>query len=475
MSRSIDTLVLNELSAESLRAFILWYFKIGSYEYRYTDCDVPLLGHKPHQIGNLITNGDMELDSNWSAVNTPETCERSSADKHLGTYSWHIIDNPASAGGMYQANIKIEKGKKYRYTTWYKVISGAIQIRLWESPGGKMHNVTNLTDSSWTKLTQIITAEMTNYTGSTYVEMLNASGSTAAEFYIDDVSIYEEEEMSNGTFDQDAEWNKGTGWSIANGVAHCDGSQTSPSDLYKLNVTNKYSTWQISLKIKNYSAGSLKFGLTGKVDNEPARSANGTFTQYQVNNWEYDTLYIKADANFIADIDDVQVKEVELYTPLDMKVQPIRYSATGIVDEAKIEAINLNEKFTALFVGQSIQGSASNIKLAILDSDYINVSGPEMYFDGEIDSWLLDEEKVKVTLINFLSQWQKKTINRHSPSCRYRVFKDTTYCKYSGGETWCDRSYARCQALGNTANFGGFYTLPDMVDKEIWWGQKQKL
>ncbi len=41
------------------------------------------------------------------------------------------------------------------------------------------------------------------------------------------------------------------------------------------------------------------------------------------------------------------------------------------------------------------------------------------------------------------------------PSCQW-TFKGTE-CEYSGGETSCNKTFARCQELNNTIRFGGFY------------------
>ncbi len=43
--------------------------------------------------------------------------------------------------------------------------------------------------------------------------------------------------------------------------------------------------------------------------------------------------------------------------------------------------------------------------------------------------------------------------------CTYRRFKGAQ-CGYSGSETECDRTSSRCSALGNSARFGGFPSLP---------------
>lgn len=91
-------------------------------------------------------------------------------------------------------------------------------------------------------------------------------------------------------------------------------------------------------------------------------------------------------------------------------------------------------------------------------------------FEGLIDSWSMSEGKIEITVANILSQWAQRTLSKHSASCRWKEFKGTE-CGYAGSETWCDRTYARCEVLSNTASFGGFRWLPSIVDKEIWWGR----
>ncbi len=57
----------------------------------------------------------------------------------------------------------------------------------------------------------------------------------------------------------------------------------------------------------------------------------------------------------------------------------------------------------------------------------------------------------------------------YAPTCTYRTFKGAQ-CGYAGAETTCDRSFARCTALSNTARFGGFTAMPaDEVDATWNW------
>jgi len=107
------------------------------------------------------------------------------------------------------------------------------------------------------------------------------------------------------------------------------------------------------------------------------------------------------------------------------------------------------------------------------DGEFVG-PGAVIVHQGEIDSWSLTEEAVRITVSDELVRWSQRTLSTYSPSCRWKKFKGTE-CKYSGSETWCDRSYDRCSALGNTDNYGGFRWLPSLEKKIIWWGQESKV
>jgi hypothetical protein len=112
--------------------------------------------------------------------------------------------------------------------------------------------------------------------------------------------------------------------------------------------------------------------------------------------------------------------------------------------------------------------------IALLDRDG-SVIGIATLFIGDIDAWDLDEERLKLTAVSVMNAWSQETLNLHSPSCRWKEFKNAATCKYAGAETWCDRTYTRCSSLGNTANYGGFRWLPSIVDKVLWWGRTPKI
>jgi hypothetical protein len=167
-----------------------------------------------------------------------------------------------------------------------------------------------------------------------------------------------------------------------------------------------------------------------------------------------------------------------IYSPRGFKIDPIGYSLGTIVDQVGIQIDNIDSMLSASFTGSTPQGSEAVLSLVILDDNLDLVGGTHVtLFEGEIDSFTLKEDTVKMTVTSKLAQWSQKTLSKHSASCRWKVFNSSTLgtvgteCASTAGEAWCDRTYDRCAALSNTTNFGGFRWLPSIVDKDIWWGR----
>jgi hypothetical protein len=186
------------------------------------------------------------------------------------------------------------------------------------------------------------------------------------------------------------------------------------------------------------------------------------------------------------------------YTPRKFTPESVRYSNNEIVSSVTFTIDDIDMDLKAVFVGGTPQGGAVKYSLIVLyenyqlystfnltttagdlltgGGDYLVVSDNEgesaILFEGLIDDWEADETELRLTVKSIAIQWSRKNISKQSASCRWKVFKGTE-CAYSGAETWCDRTYARCEALGNTANFGGERWLPSIVGKSIWWGRVQ--
>lgn len=121
------------------------------------------------------------------------------------------------------------------------------------------------------------------------------------------------DEIVNGDFASDTTWDKGTGWTIAAGVAH---HSTGTSSYLKQTTTamNLNATFEVIFTLSNRTAGSVtpRLGL----DFGTARTANGTYTERLIN---AGTTYfwMQASADFVGDIDNVSVREVAPITRIE--------------------------------------------------------------------------------------------------------------------------------------------------------------
>jgi len=116
--------------------------------------------------------------------------------------------------------------------------------------------------------------------------------------------------VTNGAFAADTDWTKGDGWTIAGGVADCDGSQTGPSSLQQLFADQANGgivsgeTYNTSFDITNYSAGQVRCRIGGA--NGTYRSANGTHTEV-IECGSGENIQLQATVDFIGEIDNVVV------------------------------------------------------------------------------------------------------------------------------------------------------------------------
>ena len=157
----------------------------------------------------------------------------------------------------------------------------------------------------------------------------NSSATRVNELgYIEDVQIiggelvsngdFEEigsELVVNGSFDTDSDWVYGTGWSIANGKASCDGSQTTISNI-RTSVNLALGTgkiFRLTFEVKDYVSGQINNVTLLNTGGAEASNinANGIYTVYSYGPSGGDgILQFQANSDFIGSIDNVSVKEV---------------------------------------------------------------------------------------------------------------------------------------------------------------------
>lgn len=113
--------------------------------------------------------------------------------------------------------------------------------------------------------------------------------------------------VSDGDFDGTPAgvWTLGTGWSIAGGVAHCNGDQIIYSNLTQdcdFVVGRKYKT---IFTLSNWVSGTIRINCGGSSPG-PVRYSDGTYEDFLVSSGS--ALSMTASSNFAGDVDNISVK-----------------------------------------------------------------------------------------------------------------------------------------------------------------------
>ena len=86
---------------------------------------------------------------------------------------------------------------------------------------------------------------------------------------------YGAELVTNGTFDSDSDWDKGTGWTISGGTANCNGTNDTAIEQ---NISSSNTTLKrITFSVSNYVSGTLRVYSGSGADVFLNVTANGTY------------------------------------------------------------------------------------------------------------------------------------------------------------------------------------------------------
>ena len=108
--------------------------------------------------------------------------------------------------------------------------------------------------------------------------------------------------ITNGNFETDSDWNKGTAWQIYNGKAVCNGNN---GNLTQSNVVTTGKIYTITVTVTDYVSGSVD--VTVGAGPRGTITANGTYTFTQTAQ-PYSSFYI-VSASFVGAIESVMVQE----------------------------------------------------------------------------------------------------------------------------------------------------------------------
>jgi hypothetical protein len=145
------------------------------------------LGSTTGFSSELVTNGDMELDSNWSNYGTPSSNVRSAAQSHSGTYSRSFVAPGTADDGIRSAAFTTVTGTDIFVQAWIRPTITSCYVAVRQGDDDKFLYIkrwTGLTAGAWNKIDLSIVE--TNGGAGAYIAFFSDAAGT---FFIDDVSV----------------------------------------------------------------------------------------------------------------------------------------------------------------------------------------------------------------------------------------------------------------------------------------------
>jgi len=154
------------------------------------------------------------------------------------------------------------------------------------------------------------------------------------------------------------------------------------------------------------------------------------------------------------------------YIATELAVDNLTFSSDLSVDTATVRVPNVNLTMSSILLNNDEIGSMATISIGAVAASR-RLYDLEPIIVGELTGWNVNETMAELTYSGLMARWSKKTLRIAQASCPWPLGGDE--CQYTGSET-CSQTLARCKALGNQLNFGGFPWLPDLMEKKIYWG-----
>jgi hypothetical protein len=154
------------------------------------------------------------------------------------------------------------------------------------------------------------------------------------------------------------------------------------------------------------------------------------------------------------------------YIATELSIDNLSFTSDLSVDTATVRLPNVNLTMSAVLLNNDEIGSMATISIGAVAASR-RLYDLEPIIVGELTGWGVNERVAELNYSGLMARWSKKTLRIAQASCPWPLGGDE--CQYAGSET-CNQTFARCKALGNQLNFGGFPWLPDLMEKKIYWG-----
>ena len=261
-------------------------------------------------LDNEVQNGDFSELGSELAVRTANTNQAFYFQKYSNNTITYDVGNTIityvddSGGGYsyfnssYAIPTNLVVGVRYKISITFKVNTGNVKFRLWDGVSSLYTQETSST--SFITETVYMTAQSTS---GCFIKI--DSIGTGQVVTISDISVKQ--------VDPDDDWTLGTGWSLGDGIASCDGTQVSNSIMYQDCGIVLGKQYQVIYTVTSYTSGSVLIYLGGTSAGAVSRSASGTYTQQFTaggNQW----VTLMADASFIGSVTNISVQDL---TPIE--------------------------------------------------------------------------------------------------------------------------------------------------------------
>jgi len=328
-----------------------------------------------------LANGDFQLGTGTNADDWTEGTGWTRVDTGEGTWVMRAITSTAN---VYQV-ASTEVGKYYVLTyTISNYSAGTVHVEC----GNLSLGIDRNANGTYTEVLRAL--------GNPWI-MLDAVTSFTGD--IDNVSVKElqvlgDDLVINGDFATDTDWNKGDGWSIAAGVASCDGTQTGLSTLVQSFVLTDGDYYIVKLTVSR-SAGewTIRLGsnyITSYSDQSGTLTIIGKSTAVN--------LGIYANVDFIGTVDNISVHKLtwgrqitddstnyagfQYALPIDEFdfAIPVDYVAESIVAQKFHNGIadgweaNVMTGIPAIVTGNGFSGKAQKLFVGLTINTYLEVT-----------------------------------------------------------------------------------------------------
>ena len=243
----------------------------------------------------IVVNGSFGSSANWSTHGSGVSFSNGEAVIPINSENDNV--------GIYQENV-------FTNAITYKIIikakgSANFTANLLETQGATSQQaISNIAlTTSYQEFTIYHTAQGTN---DIFIQRLAGHEAGKSQtIFVDNISIRQTNPNSS--------WDLGTGWSVSDGSASCDGSQSGNSNLKQLVAISDITEdkkYTLTYTISGYSgSGNINPHFKGTATGNVTGNGTRTVTGIAGNSTDY-SIAFQADSTFVGTVSDVSVKEI---------------------------------------------------------------------------------------------------------------------------------------------------------------------